>query len=49
MRYGVRTLAFLTLSLILLSVQALAQGGNAGTIEGVVKDQSRSRCAQCNR
>lgn len=40
MRYGVRTLAFLTLSLILLSVQALAQGGNAGTIEGVVQDQS---------
>src|ERR1700740_2252500 len=40
MRYGVRTLAFLTLSLILWSVQASAQVGNAGSIEGVVKDQS---------
>src|ERR1700741_2400143 len=40
MRYGVRTLVFLTLSLLCLSVQASAQTGNAGSIEGVVKDQS---------
>src|ERR1700751_3935343 len=40
MRYGVRALAFLTLSLLLWSVQASAQVGNAGSIEGVVKDQS---------
>jgi hypothetical protein len=40
MRHGVRALGFLTLSLIFWSVQASAQVGNAGSIEGVVKDQS---------
>ena len=40
MRYGFRAVILLALSLVFLRVETLAQVGNAGSIEGVVKDQS---------
>ena len=40
MRYGFRVLAFVALGLVLFAVQAAPQAGNAGSIEGMVKDQS---------
>lgn len=40
MRNGLRALVFVALSLTFVAVQARAQAGNAGSIEGVVKDQS---------
>ena len=40
MRYGFRSLIFLALSLIFSAIKTPAQAGNAGAIDGVVKDQS---------